>query len=367
MATGKRDAIQENKFEYIIRDMKDQILEGSLSPGRRIPTRVDLEKKYQASSRTVQKSLAVLVDEGFIYVRGRKGGSFISERPPCQSRFALLFPQKREYWLGRNMFYQSLYNQARAISIKNDISFELFHGYSNLKNFDTFLKLTDDLIARKYAGVIFASPPFQLEGSQLLEHPDILRAGVMSKDHFPKIPKVSPSGKFLEMAMERLALLDCKKPFLLSASAGGISDSFQGYCQKFMMNYDIRRIQVSSRDDAQMANHIVQAVMSLSPAIRPDGMIIADDLLEPPAVNGLIACGFSKGKHFPIVSMCNYPLLQPCKVNVIHLGYDTDRCLELLVNLIQGQQRGNPVTGFTVIPALFEDEYRTSRKQPLQS
>ncbi|MFZ2658112.1 MAG: GntR family transcriptional regulator [Victivallales bacterium] len=355
MAKGKTG--QENKFQYIIRDMKAQILAGKLMPEGRIPTRVELERKYKASSRTIQKSLDVLIYEGFIRVRGRKGGSFISPRPPCQSRFALLFPQKHEYWAGRNMFYQSLYNQSRLISEKHDIAFELFHGFSNLRNFDTFLKLTEDLIACKFAGVIFASPPFQLEGSQLLEHPGILRAGVMSRELFTNIPKVAPGDRFLEKAMGRLALMNCRRPFLLSAAGAGVAGNFQKFCLKFGMNYDERRIQAANRDEAQWANHMVQAVMSLPSTCRPDGMIIADDLLEPHAVKGLTARGISKSKHFPIVSLCNYPLIQPCELDVIHLGYDTDRYLELLVKLIKDQRLGKTVPAFTALPALFEDEH----------
>lgn len=356
------DQNQANKNNLIIRDIKLQILNGELSPGARMPTRIELEKKYRASSRTVQKSLHVLIEEGFVFTRGRKGGSFISQAPPCHSKIAILFPSGYKYSMTYNVFYRSLHLEAGKLSSQNGITFEFFHGFGDLEHFNTFMALTDDLLAHKYAGVIFAGPPFQLAETKLVQHPDILRAAVCYKNHFPHIPKVAHDRNFLQNATQHLASLGCKRPGVIALTDNQLEENFQQICQKQNLAYDPRRVHVLNRGFAQWASNNIQAQMTMPEDIRPDGLVLTDDLLEEHVVKGLLATGCTQGNCMPVVALCNYPMVEKRELPIIHLGYDNDLFLKLLVKLIQDQRAGKTVTNFTPIVAQFEEDYNKNKK-----
>src|SRR5690349_1494491 len=85
-------AARDAKHRTISAQIRRQILQGAYPPGGRLPTREQLERRFRASRVTVQKALDRLTRDGFVRANGRQG-TFVVDRPPHQSRFALLFPQ----------------------------------------------------------------------------------------------------------------------------------------------------------------------------------------------------------------------------------------------------------------------------------
>lgn len=60
-------------YKYIENDLKEQICNGLIAPGERIPSMVELCQKYDASSTTVKKSLDHLKQMGYIFAKKRVG------------------------------------------------------------------------------------------------------------------------------------------------------------------------------------------------------------------------------------------------------------------------------------------------------
>lgn len=65
-------------YKYIENDLKEQICNGLICPGERLPSMVDLCQKYNTSSTTIKKSLDNLKQAGYIYAKKRIG-YFVSD------------------------------------------------------------------------------------------------------------------------------------------------------------------------------------------------------------------------------------------------------------------------------------------------
>src|SRR5690242_16268161 len=79
------------KHRLILNQMRDQILSGHLKPGERLPTRRQIEQQFAAGPVTVQRALDRLARDGFVVAQGRRG-TFVAQRPPHLSQYALVFP-----------------------------------------------------------------------------------------------------------------------------------------------------------------------------------------------------------------------------------------------------------------------------------
>ncbi|MCX4971254.1 GntR family transcriptional regulator [Streptomyces sp. NBC_00654] len=73
-------------YQRIADDLREQISDGTLPPGSRLPTEADLREKYGTSARsTVRQGLSLLVNEGLI-VPQRPKGYFVREIRPLVYR-----------------------------------------------------------------------------------------------------------------------------------------------------------------------------------------------------------------------------------------------------------------------------------------
>ncbi|MDT0432893.1 GntR family transcriptional regulator [Streptomyces salyersiae] len=73
-------------YQRIADDLREQIADGTLPPGAKLPTEADLREKYGTSARsTVRQGLSLLVNEGLI-VPQRPKGYFVREIRPLVYR-----------------------------------------------------------------------------------------------------------------------------------------------------------------------------------------------------------------------------------------------------------------------------------------
>ncbi|MCC6475341.1 MAG: GntR family transcriptional regulator, partial [Burkholderiales bacterium] len=82
----KRPSGPENgapKYAVVREKLRRQIADGTLRPGMRLPTELELPQRYGVSELTIRRALGDLVREGLI-VRRRGSGSFVADRryPP---------------------------------------------------------------------------------------------------------------------------------------------------------------------------------------------------------------------------------------------------------------------------------------------
>lgn len=66
-------------YERIVNDILSEIRNGSLKPNEKLPTNQELAEKYNTSGVTVRKSLATLVNKGYL-ISIERVGTFVKER-----------------------------------------------------------------------------------------------------------------------------------------------------------------------------------------------------------------------------------------------------------------------------------------------
>ena len=55
-----------NKYEELVRELKNRILSGEFPPGGKFPSDFDLAEEYGVSKLTVNKAVSILACDGFI-------------------------------------------------------------------------------------------------------------------------------------------------------------------------------------------------------------------------------------------------------------------------------------------------------------
>ena len=87
------------RYAQLITHFRQRILDGSLSPGARLPTELELAREHRVSRGTVRHALSTLVNEGLIErVQGR--GTFV-----CQLPQPAAVPQPAEKRIGLVLHY----------------------------------------------------------------------------------------------------------------------------------------------------------------------------------------------------------------------------------------------------------------------
>ncbi|MGE5409071.1 MAG: FadR/GntR family transcriptional regulator [Syntrophothermus sp.] len=70
-------------FEETVERLGTAIRLGLLAPGSKLPSERDLARRLKISRSTLRQALTALVQSGhLVSLRGRKGGTFVAERPP---------------------------------------------------------------------------------------------------------------------------------------------------------------------------------------------------------------------------------------------------------------------------------------------
>jgi len=338
----------------IVANLRRSIVRGDYGPGSRLPTRVQLEKTFNASSATVQRALDSLIKDGVVSPKGNLG-TFVSTRPPHLFRYGLVVPHRPddpEHW---SHFWRALRSEAMAGDEKNK---EVFFGSDEYPDHPDYARLIDDIEAHRLAGLIFASTPFHLVNTPLITGDNVFRVAIMAKPEIPGIPAIFPdTHDFLNKALDHLKACGRKRIAIVGVEA--LAGFYQHFESAVALRGQITKdywIQILSPHLTQGVQNCAHLLMSGPRDERPDGLIIADDNLVPNATAGLLSAGIRAGTDADIVAHANFPWPTQSVVPAYRIGFDArtivNRCIESIVQ----QRRNEPPVPLTLIPAVAESE-----------
>ena len=120
----------------IVRELRQQIVDGAMAPGSQVPTRLEIEARFGVSPLTVQRALEKLRADGFITVNGRQG-TYVAVHPPHLSNFALVFPHHPDTsaWV---RFWTALSDQAAGLALPAEHSLKVFHDINGTRGNESF-------------------------------------------------------------------------------------------------------------------------------------------------------------------------------------------------------------------------------------
>lgn len=349
------------KVAIIADELRREIISGIHRPGQRLPTRAELTQRYGVSNLTVQRSLDKLAQDGFI-VAHVGAGTFVAERLPHLTNYALLFPTRLAPESRPNLFWTTLARCAERVS-GDSAKFTVFEGFLGREGFEGYDRLLADLRASRVAGLIFASDPFPLRGTPLIETPGIPRTGFMSKS-LGGMPIVDMDSEgFLERAAQRLAELGRKRvavividrrPITFAQTAVRVLNQNGLHCPPHW-------VLAGSLESPHWVGHMLQLLMSLPERQRPDGLILTDQNHAGPALESLREFGCAMPRDLAVIAHCNFPLLEQENAPVMWLGYDVAAGLRQCMTNIDDLRAGREPRRRTRLQACFADELaRTS-------
>lgn len=158
------------KAEAISSEIRKEIIDGKRELGSMLPIRDQLIEDFGISRMTLQKSMDLLINEGFIKTNG-SSGSFVSDTPPHIYQIGIVVYTNIEELL----VYGAILESIKEIENKTPYRFKMYRVLGGFKHQSEMEYLEEDLKCGRLAGVI----SFYVDASLLDEY------GLLSYDTIP--------------------------------------------------------------------------------------------------------------------------------------------------------------------------------------
>jgi DNA-binding transcriptional regulator YhcF (GntR family) len=350
-----------DKYTSVASEIRRRIASGEFSPGSQLPHRTELEQVFQVSKVTLQRVMNTLIADGFIDATRNKG-SFVVDRPPHLSRYALAFqetPQgnsaERHHW---TRFWMALINEATCLERANNISLPVFYGIDGHTDTPDYQKLVQEVEEHRLGGVIFVAAHPRLPDLSLVRRTGVPAVTVQCPPQEGVPCVVIDYESFVIRALEHLRERGRHRVAFICPSnfADYMSDFLQEQTVAHGMEtrpYWIQGIETQVPSAARNCVHLLMAPVQPE---RPDALIITDDNLTEAATSGLLAAGIKVPGDMDVVGHANFPWKTPCVVETRRLGYDIRPILNACIQSINVQRRCDTAPQIINMTAQFEDE-----------
>lgn len=313
-------------FDYLLASIKA----GELKPGDRLPSEADLGKLFDASRITVAKAVHDLQRMALVTRRPGAGTHVAAEDRPSGRTFGLLIPE-----LGLTEIFEPIcHGMMRTPFARPDA---LLWGNSSLAVEDSAQaaeRMVDSFISQKVAGVFFA--PLELASEKDAANRRIARA--LDRAQIPFVlldrcylpyPERSPhdlvgvdNRRAGFMATAHLLSLGVRRlVFFAEESAAGTVDARITGFYEALRAYGVK----PEREPLWRGSPLDEAfVRRMHDAIRPQGIICANDLTAARLMQVLAGMGIRIPEEIRIVGMddVRYASLLPVPLTTIHQDCD---------------------------------------------
>jgi hypothetical protein len=347
------------RADLIVQELRGQIVGGELPPGSRLPTRLEIEQKFGASTNTVQRALERLKRDGFVTANGRNG-TFVSHAPPHLTRYGLVFPHLPQdlAWV---RFWTALSQEAIRVEHCGDLKLPQYFGVETHKDSPEVFELWRQVREHQLAGLIIAAPLPDFLNTPLWSEPGIPRALIGPVPTVSDVPNVDlDNASFVKKAAQYLRENGRSRParVIPMQSSAWLEMEEKAWAAEGFESRPYWR-QIAFPDEPISARLVTHLLMECKD--RPDSLVITDDNLVEQATAGLMASGVRVPEDITVVAHCNFPWPTPSLLPVKRLGFDARQVLRACIDLIDAQRRGEAVPDGVCIPALFEEEVEASR------
>jgi DNA-binding LacI/PurR family transcriptional regulator len=322
--------------------LRDAINTGEFKPGSRLPSQRDLIARLQISGCTLQRTINMLKQEGFLETR-RREGTLVQPHPPGRFRFGLLFfrdPSDLEPGPWPNLF-AALEKAAKKIQADGPWQFERFYDVNEHMDSDSCKKLLADMGAHRLAGLVFCSSPHRLLKTPLLADDGLPRVCLMSQSARPHLPAVwYDLGALVEGSLDIAEERGWKRVAMISLSrfdrASGVVFQQRAEARGMISpSYWSVPLDFPGRG-ASVCTHLL---LASGPRTRPEALFVADDCLLDGVLEGVRAAGLRPGRDVDVISHGHLPLLEKRTPGVTYLCFDDRAVLQSCIAMLQ---KGRP-------------------------
>lgn len=336
------------KQQLILAQLRGDIVQGRIALGSKLPTHIELAQRFAVSNVTIQRALDRLVHEGFVATQGRRG-TFVTQRPPHLSRYALVFPSSPETdnrW-GWSRFWNLCVQEATRAKSDSNREVVVYQGINEQGNSADYFRLVDDVASHRIAGIIFMAP-FSTGRAVLPGSEKLPRLGVGSRGHLGEIDVIH----FEDMkpaAFKSLADRGAKRIAVISTDHPNSHTTQQwlNIIQSHGLESRTQWIQGVNAEYAPWARNLAQLLMTTGTE-RPDGLYITDDNLVEYVTAGLLDAGVRVPDELEVVAHCNYPWVTPSVIPAQRLGYNIRTLISSSLDVIDARRRGMTPPDITI-------------------
>ncbi len=348
--------------DQLVSFLRSRIVAGTIKPGERLPTQAKLKARFNASNDTVQSALHALRSSGFVVPRGR-GGTVVVPHPPHLHQFAMVVMELRRPDVPPSRYHLAMLEEARRRERRTHDRFPTYPlegGHTDSENYQMLLR---DMRSGRLGGMFFTMPPFELQGTPVLDEPGIPRVTVGSRQLFPHVACIeSSSDLWLRRAIAHLRARGRKNLAVVAlpppTGGPGPMDALPDIVHEHGMHtepyWQLFFEPAAGGFGMRNAAHLLFHEHNRR---RPDALIIVDDNLVEAATQGMSLAGVRVPHDVEVVAMCNYPLPPASAVPVTRLGFDAAATLGRAVDLITAQRLNEPMTKQSTLEPIFEHEW----------
>ena len=351
---GRRKAVKRDR---VVQHLRRLIVSGKRGPGDRMPTHVELERRFDAESPTIRAAMSVLREDGFVETRHRDG-TYVASHPPHLSQFAFVFPFSPDRMPSH--FFHAIRAEADYWQRpdRRVLSFYDVGVHTDVEDYQRLLRYVQ---SDRLAGLIFAANPFLLRslGTPLTEMPGLPRVMIEGSVDVGGFPSVYPDiPAFLPKAFDHLAARGCKRVAIVSIPGEDpriARSRIPALAATFGLTVEPDWIQAVNPSSGPWISQLGRLLVRGPSRERPDAMVITDDNLVRELTAGLAE---SDVRDLAVVALTNFPHPTPSAVPVTRLGYDIKKLVAVCLERIDQQRRGEKPPDYTKIPALWAEEIR---------
>ncbi len=358
MSARKRQPVKVNALTNVLRG---RIVSGEWGRGSRIPPRSTLVDELEVSSLTLQRAIDRLVKERFVETFG-SNGTRVAERPPHLFDYGLVFPDPKSSSRSHSGLIAKCLELAPEMErLRSGLRMPVYLGGESVRDTKRFEELRVAVETRSLAGLIFVNNPMVFRGTPILDQPGLPRVAISSSNS-PAMPVVGFDYRaWITEIAGLVADAGCRRVAVLG---GELLMSLEDHHDFAMAEFAERGLrcgphwwQSVSLNACASAGNVVRLLMHSSKRTeRPDAIVIEDDNLLAPTLDGLAALGTRVPEDVRVFSHCNFPLLEVPEVEVSWLGFPVQRALEMCLGSLDAQIRGEVVPPFTAVPPVTADD-----------
>jgi DNA-binding transcriptional regulator YhcF (GntR family)/DNA-binding LacI/PurR family transcriptional regulator len=334
------------KRDQIANYIREQVISGKWQPGQLIPSRLELEQMFETTPVTVQRAVKPLIEDGFLCAEGRRG-TFVSETPPHLTRFALVFPHDLQNPKGESAFFKTLAHAADILCRRDGLDIVPFYKLYGDLRCQEYLELVREVNAGKLAGIIFATNPFLLENTPVLDRPGIPRVAFMAGAVYPNVKAISVHRAALrEKALRHISACGKRRPCVILPKGhyvAGLSEHLIEFADSMGLSLRPEWIQFVDQGNPWTCENLARLLFSSNVKIRPDSIFIGDDNTIAPILKGLRIELAEEASELTICAHSNFPSEICYDLPVKRFGYNITELLRQAIDMVVRQRNGEEV------------------------
>lgn len=325
--------------------IREEIVRGRFAPGKRLPPRTHLTKRYDVSPTTLQLAIHTLADEGFVTGMERRG-TVVAEHPPHLSHYGILFGRAATPERPWMRSWQAIAEAGREILDQRPSRLSFFYVGERHQSMASYQAFLDDVAAHRLAGLIvpgFPVPhlPDLIEGSGG-RLPIVAYAGGPVQEG---VATTRLSRDSLRTMIDHLAVRGRRKIGLVEPASWFREAGKEAALEDVLAEYGMRsesRWQQLEVPDTSRAMRNVAELLATDPN-GPDALILRDDNAVQEAIDGIQAAGKRVGKDIELVAWGNFPWHEQYSAPVKRFGIDMWQFVRRARRYIDACRRGeNP-------------------------